>query len=245
MGSQKARTRRPDQLKPGRHGLEPEVVAESQRRRLLAAVIEAVAEQGYLDTRLTDIIARAGVSRKTFYDHFTEKEECFLAAYDLEVSQLIEAAATGFAGEGPRPWPEQVRDGVRAFLRYLVEHPAAARVFIVDAMGAGQRAIAKREAAVRSFTYFVDAGRSESAHEVPGRVALAVLGGINELLASELLHGSPENLDSLAPDMVYLVTVPFLGPDGALAERQLTREAIEREARRPRPHPRAAGRKQT
>jgi AcrR family transcriptional regulator len=233
MASEKGKGRRPDQLPPGRHKLGREVVAESQRQRLLTAIIESVAEQGYLETRLTDIITRAGVSRKTFYDHFDEKEECFLAAYDREVNQFVEATAMAFAGEGPRPWPEQVRDAVRAFLRYLAEHPAAARVVIVDALGAGHRAVAKREAAIRNFTYFVDAGRGDTAHEVPGRAALAVLGGINELVAGELLHGSAENLETLAPDVVYLVTLPFLGPERALAERQITRDVLQGERKTP------------
>lgn len=224
---EKGKGRRPDQLPPGRHGLDPEYVAASQRARLLNAVVDAVADKGYQETRVTDIIARAGVSRKTFYEHFDEKEECFLAAYEMEVSQIIEAAAQAFAGDGPRPWPEQVRDGVRAFLGYLVEHPAAARVCIVDVMGAGQRAIARRDAAMRSFTYFVDAGRSEADHEVPGRLALAILGGGYELIAAELIHGSAANLDRLAPDLVYLMTLPFLGPRRAFDEREQTRRELE------------------
>jgi AcrR family transcriptional regulator len=223
----KPKGRRADQLPPGRHGLAPEYVAASQRMRLLEAVVEAVAEKGYQETRVTDIIARAGVSRKTFYEHFDEKEECFLAAYELEVSQIVETAAGAFAGEGPRPWPEQLRDGVRAFLRYLAEHPAAARVCIVDVMGAGKKAIDRRDAALRSFTYFVDAGRSEADHEVPGRLALAILGGGYELIAAELIHGSAANLDRLAPDLVYLMTLPFLGPRRAFAEREKTRKEVE------------------
>jgi AcrR family transcriptional regulator len=188
VGLEQSKGRRPDQLPPGRHGLD---------------------------------------SRKTFYEHFDEKEECFLAAYDLEVSRIVEVAAEAFAGEDQRPWPQQIRDGVRAFLRYLAEHPAAARVCIVDVLGAGQKAVARRDAAVRSFTYFVDAGRSEAQHEVPGRLALGILGGCNELIAAELIHGSAANLERLAPELVYLMTLPFLGPRRAFSERERTRRELE------------------
>lgn len=199
---------------------------------MLKAVLEAVAAEGYQDTRVTDVIVRAGVSRKTFYEQFDEKEECFLAAYDRELTQLTEEVAAAFFGEEgvARPWADHVRDGVRAFLRYLAERPAAARVCMVDAMGAGSRAIAKREAALRNFTYLIDAGRSEARVEVPARTAVAVLGGANELIAAELLHGSAENVGQLAPDIVYLITVPFLGPKAAIAEREKTRAEIESEA---------------
>lgn len=227
MATERGKARRPDQLPPGRHGLPPEIVAESQRRRMLAAALETVAEKGYQDTRVTDIIARAGVSRKTFYEHFDEKEECFFAAYDRELAGLLETTSRAFAGEGRRPWPDRVRDAVRAMLGYLAEHPAAARVCIVDAMGAGHRAIARRDAALRDFTYFVDAGRGEAGHEVPGRVALAVLGGVNELIANELTHGSPDKIEELAPEIVYMITLPFLGPEAALAERTRTRRELE------------------
>ena len=195
---------------------------------MLQAVLDAVAEQGYQDTRVTDIIARAGVSRKTFYEHFDEKEQCFLAAYDRELTQLTEEVAAAFLARGPGQWEERVRDGVHAFLRYLAERPAAARVCMVDAVGAGPRAIVKREAAIRNFTYLVDAGRSEAALEVPGRTAVAVLGGANELIAGELIHGSAKNVGTLAPDIVYLITLPFLGPAAALEQRDKARDEVGR-----------------
>ena len=186
---------------------------------MLDAVIDAVAELGYQDTRLADIIARAGVSRKTFYEYFKDMEECFLAAYDMHVAALAEQTAQAFLGDRQRPWPQQVREGVAAFLAYLSDHPTAARVCMVDALGAGRASRNKRDNAMRSFTFFIDAGRSSASHEVPGRTAMAVLGAANELIATELLYGSPDNLMGLAPDIVYLITLPFLGPRKALAER--------------------------
>jgi AcrR family transcriptional regulator len=228
MSAGRARSRRADQLPPGRHGIPREQIVESQRTRLLQAVLEAVAAQGYQDARVTDVIARAGVSRKTFYEHFNEKEECFLAAFDREIAQLTEQVAAAFFGAeaAKSPWPDQVRAGVKAFLGYLADHPAAARVCMIDAMGAGSQAIAKREAALRSLTYLIDAGRSEAQIEVPGRTAVAVLGGANELIMGELINGSITNVAALASDIVYLITLPFLGPKAAVAEREKTHKGF-------------------
>lgn len=185
---------------------------------MLDAVIDAVAELGYQNTRLADVIARAGVSRKTFYEYFKDLEDCFLAAYDMHVAALSEATAQAFLGDGPRPWPRQVHDGVAAFLGYLSDHPTAARACMIDALGASRASRAKRDNAMRSFTFFIEAGRETASHEVPARTAIAVLGAANELIATELLYGSPDELDSLAPEIVYLILLPFLGPRKAFAE---------------------------
>lgn len=176
-------------------------------------MIEAVAELGYQSTRITDILAKSGVSRRTFYDNFDEKDECFLAAYDVEVAHFTETASAAFYGDGSMEWPDQIRAGVRAVLRYLAEHQAAARVCIVEVDAAGPPARGKRDTAVRGFTYFIDAGRGTAKHEVPGRTALAVIGGILELIETEIKYGSTGQLESLAPDAVYLAVLPFLGPE--------------------------------
>jgi AcrR family transcriptional regulator len=192
-------------------------------------VIEAIADLGYPHTRLGHVVAAAGISRKTFYEHYRDLDDAFLEAYDLHVAALTEDVQNAFLGDASaakRRWPDQIRDGVRAFLGYLQEHPAAAKVCLVDALGAGKEARSRRDAALRSFTFFVDSGRGETAHEVPGRTALAVLGGANELIAWELLHGSPRKLEALAPELVYMIVLPFLGPKKALAEREKTVASI-------------------
>jgi len=213
-------------LPAGRHGLPAEVVAESQRQRMLSAAIEAVADSGYQETRVSDIIARAGVSRKTFYELFDDKEDCFLAAYDQELSALVEVTGEAFAAGGSSDWADQVTSGVQALLAWLSANPAAAQVCLIDVMGAGKRATAKRDTALRNFTYFVDAGRSETEDEVPGRVALGMIGAIVELIGAELTYGSAANLGGLAPDLVYLVTLPFLGPQAALEHRDKTKAKL-------------------
>src|SRR2546427_8551210 len=89
-----------EKLPRGRHGLSREDVARSQRERMLRAMAEAVSENGYVNTPVAEVLRRAGVSRETFYEHFANKEECFLASYDAGASVLLEAMREGFGPPG-------------------------------------------------------------------------------------------------------------------------------------------------
>lgn len=212
-----------ERLPRGRHGLSREAVTESQRGRILQAMIEVVAERGYPETRVVDVISVAGVSRKTFYELFSSKEDCFLAAYDLLLANLLGDTARGFESKKGSPWPERVATGLAALLDDLAEHPDEARFAIVEVLAAGPKALARRDAALRQFTGFLDAGRAETSIELPGITSLSLAGGINELLYSEILHGNAARLPSRLPDLMFWITLPFLGPEGAAEERERAR----------------------
>jgi AcrR family transcriptional regulator len=200
-------------------------VTESQRNRIHQAMIEAVSERGYPETRVVDVIGVAGVSRKTFYELFESKEDCFLAAYDVLLENLLEEATNAFESKSGEPWAERIAVGLEALLEHLARHPAEARFAIVEVLAAGPKALAKRDAALRQFTGFLESGRSESSVELPGITSIAVAGGVNELLYSEILHGAVGRLPSRLPDLMFWVTLPFLGSDAATAERERVRRA--------------------
>jgi AcrR family transcriptional regulator len=211
-------------LPRGRHGLPREAVTESQRTRIHQAMIEVVSERGYPDTRVVDVIGVAGVSRKTFYELFDSKEDCFLAAYDVLLGNLLGEATEAFeVGQGA-PWVEKVRAGLEVLLTHLAEHPEEARFAIVEVLAAGPKAIARRDAALRQFTGFLEAGRSETSVELPGITSVAIAGGINEIVYSEILHGAVSRLPSRLPDLIFWIALPFLGPEEAAAERERARE---------------------
>jgi AcrR family transcriptional regulator len=211
------------QLPRGRHGLPREQVTESQRTRIIRSMIEAVAARGYQETRVVDVVERAGVSRATFYDLFDDIEDCFLDSYDYVSARLFEAASTAFNQKADAPWPERIRTGMAAFLELLAGWPDGARFAIVEVLAAGPKALVRRDAALRQFSEFVEAGRSQSSNDLPGITSVAIIGGINELLYSEVLHGATTRLPGRLPDIVYWVTQPFLGPEGAAAERERAR----------------------
>jgi AcrR family transcriptional regulator len=213
------------QLPRGRHGLSRETVTGSQRGRIIQSMIAAVAERGYQETRVADVVEGAGVARKTFYDFFDDKEACFLAAYDQASAQLYEAAAGAFNASPDAPWAERIRAGMAALLEHLANSPQEARFAIVEVLAAGPQAIVRRDAALRQFTELVDAGRRESSIELPGMTSVAIVGGVFELLYSEILHGATARLPARLPDIVYWITQPFLGADAAVAERERARQA--------------------
>ena len=212
-------------LPRGRHGLPRETVVESQRGRIIQSMIEAVAERGYQETRVADVVEGAGVARKTFYDYFDDKEACFLAAYDQASARLYEAAAEAFNAKLDTPWAERISAAMAALLQQLASWPEGARFVIVEVLAAGPKALIRRDAALRQFAELVEAGRRESSIELPGMTSVAIVGGVFELLYSEILHGATARLPSRLPDIVYWVTQPFLGADAAVAERDRARQA--------------------
>jgi AcrR family transcriptional regulator len=201
-------------------------VTESQRNRIHQAMIEVVSERGYPDTRVVDVIGVARVSRKTFYELFESKEDCFLAAYDVLVGNLLGDTATGFESKPGAPWAERITAGMQALIDHLAEHPDEARFAIVEVLAAGPKALARRDAAIRQFTGFLESGRAETSVELPGITTLSVAGGINELLYSEILHGAVSRLPSRLPDLMFWIVLPFLGSEGAAAERDRVRRSL-------------------
>jgi AcrR family transcriptional regulator len=214
------------QLPRGRHGLPREQVTESQRTRIIQSMIEAVAARGYQETRVVDVVEGAGVSRATFYDLFDDIEDCFLESYDYVSARLFATVSDTFNEKPDAPWAERIRTSMAAYLGLLADWPEGARFAIVEVLAAGPNALVRRDAVLRQFTEFVEAGRNQSSLELPGITSVAIVGGINELLYSEVLHGATARLPARLPDIVFWITQPFLGAEEAAAERERARASL-------------------
>src|ERR1700686_5120567 len=129
-------------LPRGPHGLSRAEVAESQRTRLMAAFTELVAERGYAGLRIGDLVARAGVSRAAFYEHFADKEACLLAAYDTFAEAVVSAITRGM--DPDQPWSAFVDATLGGYVDVLERDPTAARAFIVEMDAAGEAARRRR-----------------------------------------------------------------------------------------------------
>jgi AcrR family transcriptional regulator len=210
--------RAPHQLPSGRHGLPRTYVIRNQRERILDAVVNVVGDRGYAAMTIEDVIAYAGVSRRTFYDHFPNKEEAFLAAYELIVDQLIGAVAAAFGGGST--WAHRVRRGLGAFLNSLALEPRAAHVCVVESLAAGPRALARRAAAMERFREFLTPSPRDVAadHEVPELAAETAIGGVYEVVYAKVLAGETEALPQLLPELLHSILLPFAGADLAAAE---------------------------
>jgi AcrR family transcriptional regulator len=192
-------------LPRGRHAAPREVVATSQRERLLVAMADAVADKGYAGAAVADVIERAGVSRRTFYEHYANKEECFLAAYDAGVEGLLEAigeaeAAARAEGGGLLA---AARAGTETYLRLLADNPAFARTFLVEVLAAGPAALARRDAVHERFAdrlaeaYRAIAQRAGGLPDPPPYVFRAAVGAIHELVIERLLEQGAAALPEL------------------------------------------------
>jgi AcrR family transcriptional regulator len=213
--------RRPDQIPGGRHGLSPDQVAASQRGRIVAAMTEAVGEGGYHDLRIADVIGRAGVSRKTFYEHFDDKEDCFIAAYEQAMGRL--SALAGEAFETQDAWVDGLRAGLTALLTALAHDPPAARLCFVEVMAAGPRAVERRNEAMRPFAEMYDAGREVSDRDLPDFTGIGMVGGLSEILYREVVSGAAAELPDLLPDLMYMTVLPFMGTEAAAVELERAR----------------------
>lgn len=234
-----ASDRVPQRLPRGRHGLPRRFIVHNQRERMLLAVAEAVAEQGYATTTVADIIARARLSRRTFYEHFADKEECFLAAYDTVVEQMLAGVGHSYEHGGER-WTDKVHAGLQAFVNYLVAEPAFARMCIVEVVAAGPEARGRRDAAMRVFIDFLEPGRGEAPRgvSVPPLAAEIVVGGIYEIIYTRLLRDAADELIDMLPELLYCALVPYVG-HGA-AERAVQDTQVHRDEDAARNHAAAA-----
>jgi AcrR family transcriptional regulator len=181
---------------------------------MLAAVVDVVAQVGYSSMTVSDVISQAGVSRRTFYEHFSNKEDVFLAAYDHVVDLVL--ADVSAAYQRGETWIDRVRLGLEAFVERLAQQPALAHVCIVEVLAAGPRALARRSAAMDRFRGFMTPGFDEVSNaRVPAVAADAVIGGIYEVIYSHVLREDTATLPSLAPDLLHGMLVPFVGPEDA------------------------------
>ena len=201
----------PRVLPRGPHTLGRDVVEASQRTRLLEAMAQAVAEKGYGAASVADVIALAGVSRKTFYVHFRDKLDCFLAAYELGVEVLFDALRS--AGEG-EPDPVAIaRARIRAYLRTLVSQPAFARTFLIEVNAAGPEARERRREVHRRFAELTRelVAQLPGVPQAPGELHLAAVGATDELVSTWVLEGRTAELPELE-DVLLHVQVALLSP---------------------------------
>ncbi len=200
-------------LPPGRHGLPREFVVHNQRERLIAGLAEAVAENGYASTTIAHITRHAAVSRRTFYEHFASKDECFVAAYDTVMDELRERIGAAFEAE--EEWPQAVKAGIGAMLGFLASEPNLARLSMVEALVAGPVVVERYDAAIQSLVPYFEAGRKGRSPEVLSRLSPAteeaLVGGMVSLISRRIFAGRTAELESLLPDLVEFALTPYLG----------------------------------
>lgn len=189
-------------LTGGPHGIPRAVVHEVQRGRLLDALAEVIAEEGYLDTTVHKILKRAGISRRTFYEIFTDKEDCFLAAYQEAADHVIVLVQRACRLGGT---PEiRIENSLRAMLEFAEREPQVARMCIVEVMAAGEKARNRRARTMEQLTELV-AGTLAERCDDPDEALLrarVLVGGIHEMVYDALARGEEQGISELAGEVV-------------------------------------------
>jgi len=215
-------------LPRGRHGLPRELVEQSQRERLLAAVVRVTAAKGYRGSSVADILSEAGVGRESFYRHFKDKEHCFVAANDALIGDL-ETRVKG-AYEQPGSWPQRARRGLAVALDWFAANPEIARVMMIEMGTVGPIATTRFRETFQRFVAVLDDGADaiERSPELSNLSSIAA-GAVFARVYEEITLGNAPSLSDLHPQLSFELLLPLIGEEAAAREReQAEKEVAER-----------------
>jgi AcrR family transcriptional regulator len=181
--------------------------------RIINGLALEASEKGYRAVTVADIVRRAGIARNTFYENFSSKEECFLAAQQYAMSAALERVV-GAAGEIDH-WPQRVEAGLAAFLAYVAQEPALARTCMVEALAAGPASVHYYEESLQAFVSLFRVGRDVSPRgkALPETLEEALIGGVFWILYQRLL--AETEIEELLPELVEFALTPYLGAEAA------------------------------
>jgi len=213
---QKRAARARPRLPRGRHGLPAGVVARSQRTRLIYATAEVTMQKGYANATVADIVAKAGVARDVFYEHFTDKEHAFLEAQQHPTQHIIDSCAAAYFGA--KSWPERIWNGLGTLLELIAANPEISYLRLIECYAAGPVAIRRAEEITRSFTIFLEEGYGcgPRAAQLPRLASEAITGALFEVIQRHVAKNDYAGLSSRQPQLTYIVIAPFLGPQAAV-----------------------------
>ncbi len=204
-------------LRPGRSELTRGQVDTVQRTRMIAAALEVIDDVGYAQMTVAHVITRARISRKTFYDLFTDREHCFLAAYEHTLTHARQVALAAYATQPT--WRAGIRSALDALLNLMDESPAAAKIVIVESLSGGEEIYERRTALINELAGAIDQGRYQrGALNPPPVTAEGIVGGILAVLHRRLLENTEEPLGSLLGPLMSMIVLPYLGTAAARKE---------------------------
>ena len=185
-----------------------EFVAAHKRRRIMDATAELTAEQGYEATKIADIVRRAGVARKTLYDNFEGKEEVFLATFDAAIDE-----ATGRVEEQCRNveggWEDRIEAGLAAFLGFVAEQPAMARMCMIEALSATPAATRRYEEALQRFVELTESAVPGD-DRLPETIGETLVGGVAWIVYQQIRRKDTEKALALLPELCDFMLAPYL-----------------------------------
>jgi AcrR family transcriptional regulator len=191
-------------------------VAQIQRARILAAMFDVATELGAANVSVADVVERSGVSRRTFYETFADREDCFLAAFDDALAFASQRVLPAYQAE--RRWRDQVRAAVIAFLSFLDEEPVIGRLLIRESLTGGAKTRTRREQVLAQIAGAIDRGREESANTaamLQPLTAEGLVGGALSIIDARLSLSRDPPVIGLANVLLSMIVLPYLGPAAA------------------------------
>jgi AcrR family transcriptional regulator len=205
------------------HSPKLELVNSPKREKILEGMLEAVGAEGYDSTSVRTVLDRAGLYRQAFYDNFTDKDVCYLAALEMGIARFEASMRQAAASE--ESWRSKLQAGLGALLDELDAEPDFGRGVIVGVHSAGSEALARRAEAMKRAADFIDLARREiSEEESPPQIAPeGIVAGIHAIVHSRLSTGATEGFRGLLPEFMYFAVLPYFGAEAASAEMQAAR----------------------
>jgi AcrR family transcriptional regulator len=181
--------------------LEPDTTSHQHRSRLLEGMAVAVSQKGYADTTIADIVREASVSRRTFYEHFSTKAECLIALYTAASHNALKVLRQAI--DPARGWEQQLEEAIRAYLGCMAANPVLLRTLFVEILHLGPEGLAARRHVNQAIADYMVA--VVNAPHVTPQVAMAVVGGIHELVLQAIEDGQVDELPELTATATALV----------------------------------------
>jgi AcrR family transcriptional regulator len=203
---------------PGPEPVSRADAAADQRRRILEATADLVAEHGYQATTIEMIVRQAKVGYATFYKSFEDKEAAFMVLLDEGIEQLAKRVAEAYERE--REWPDKVAAGLGAMFEVIAANPNVARACLAEASTAGPEAAARQEAAMKQFAPLLKPGRELNPRQaqLPDTLEDTLMGGVMWVINQRLVGGEADKLRALLPETLEFVLRPYVGEEKAAAE---------------------------
>jgi AcrR family transcriptional regulator len=197
-------------LAPGPQGLERREVERAQRERLTAGMAHVVAEVGYEETTVERVLVESGISRRTFYELFDDREDCFLAAYDEAMQRVLRVVTDAYL-DGDMP-ERRIEQALEAFLEFLATEPELARMCVVEVFAAGSRARERRAAVMERLAQLVQhaLGELRGDDKLDRLSAQALIGAVHELIYLPVDRRDSAALRGMASEIVATQVAPLV-----------------------------------
>jgi AcrR family transcriptional regulator len=211
-------------------------VSAIQRDRMIAAAVDALEDVGYARTTVSQVISRARVSRKTFYDLFDDREDCLLAAFEQMLAETRRPVEQAYREQAD--WRDAVRSALAALLEQLDRAPGLAKLFVVESLAGGERMLRRRAKVIDELARAIDRGRTTAAgRSQPMLTAQGLVGGVVAVLHTRLVRDDPEPFRALLGPLMSMIVLPYLGPAAAADEHTVGHGRQRRRQRRVRRRP--------